>query len=251
MRNSIGNKNLALLNDRCGSANEYTEDSYFATIGGGTIMHTLGFSLLLVSAAIGGGVKTPPRWNFEDTAVGELPADWTATKTGEGEGSVWKVREDKTAPNGPKVLAQTSPDGPNPMFNLCVHNKFSAVDLDLSIAFRAIAGKKDQGGGPVWRFQDPKNYYIARMNPLEDNFRLYKVVDGKRIQLATADVTVDVRKWHTIRVVQRGEQIQCFLNGKKLLEAKDNAIQNAGKIGLWTKADAQTYFDNIVVRRPE
>src|ERR1019366_4600229 len=93
-------------------------------------------------------------------------------------------------------------------------------DLDLSVAFKAIAGKKDQGGGPVWRYQDAKNYYVVRMNPLEDNFRLYKVVDGKRIQLATSkdDVVAAPDKWHTIRVVHVGDRIECYFNGKKLLE---------------------------------
>jgi len=206
---------------------------------------------MFVAASMGGDKKTPPRWDFEDATVGKLPADWMATQSGEGKGSDWKVLDDKTAPKGAKVLAQTSPDGPNALFNLCVFGKYSVIDLDLSVAFKSVAGKKDQGGGPVWRYQDPKNYYVVRMNPLEDNFRLYKFVDGKRIQLATADVTAESGKWHTIRVVHKGDQIQCFLNGKKLLEAKDDTIKGTGKIGLWTKADAQTYFDDVVIRRPE
>ena len=211
-------------------------------------MHALGLSLIVVTATLGGGAQPPPQWDFEDAAVGKLPADWTATQTGEGKGSVWKVLEDKTAPKGAKVLAQTSPDGPATLFNLCIADKAKIADLDLSVAFKAVAGKKDQGGGPVWRYQDAKNYYVVRMNPLEDNFRLYKVVAGKRIQLATTkdDVVTPANQWHTIRVVHQGDRIECYVNGKKMLEARDDTFKE-GKVGLWTKADAQTYFDDLAV----
>ena len=101
-------------------------------------MHTLGLSLMLASAALGGGKDALPAWDFEDATVGKLPADWTATQTGEGKGSVWKVLEDKTAPKGPKVLAQTSPDGPAALFNLCVADKTKIADVDFSIAFKAF-----------------------------------------------------------------------------------------------------------------
>ena len=110
------------------------------------------------------------------------------------------------------------------------------------------AGDGDQGGGPVWRYQDKDNYYVCRMNPLEDNFRLYKVVGGKRIQLQTKDVKAPTGQWHTIRVVHMGKKIQCYLNGKLLLEAEDDAIPGAGVVGLWTKADAQTYFADVQIK---
>lgn len=201
--------------------------------------------LLLLLPGFGDDKVT--RWDFEAAAVGKLPAGWTAAKTGKGEGSVWKIAEDKTAPKGPKVLFQTA-ESPASLFNLCVADKSSFTGLDLSVSFKAVAGKKDQGGGPLWRYQDADNYYLCRMNPLEDNFRLYKVVAGKRIQLATADITAAEGKWHTIRVVHKGDTIRCYFEGKMLLEAKDDAIKSGGKIGVWTKADAQTYFDDIVVR---
>lgn len=208
-------------------------------------------ALLMMVATVAGDEKKVTAWDFEAAAVGKLPADWSAVKTGKGEGSVWKIVEDKTAPKGPKALAQTSPNGPGSLFNLCVADKSSFTDLDLSISFKAIAGKKDQGGGPVWRYKDANNYYVVRMNPLEDNFRLYKVVEGKRIQLATADVTAAEGKWHAIRVVQKGTRIQCYFAGKMHFDVKDDTLKEAGKIGLWTKADAQTAFDDIVVRKAE
>src|SRR5437879_3183976 len=109
-------------------------------------------------------------WNFEIAKVGELPPGWIATKTGEGPGSVWKIIEDPSAPAGNKVLAQTSPDGPNALFNLCLCTTTKYTDLDLKISLKPRDGKLDQGGGPVWRCQDNDNYYIARLNPLEHDF---------------------------------------------------------------------------------
>jgi hypothetical protein len=218
------------------------------TLFGETNMNAI--CVMLMVAGITAGDKGT-RFDFADAAVGKLPPGWTATQTGKGEGSVWKVLEDKTAPKGPKVLAQTASEQPNAFFNLCVADKSNFKDLDLSVSFKAIAGKKDQGGGPVWRYKDANNYYIARMNPLEDNFRLYKVVDGKRIQLATVDVTAAAGKWHTIRIVQKGNRIQTWFNGKMYHDVTDDTFTEAGKIGLWSKADAQTYFADIVVRKPE
>jgi Domain of Unknown Function (DUF1080) len=205
--------------------------------------------VLMLISSITGDAKMTTRFDFQDATVGKLPADWTATQTGKGEGSVWKVVVAAGAPKGKKALAQTAANAPGGLFNLCIADKSKFGDLDMSVAFKAIAGEKDQGGGPVWRFKDAKNYYVARMNPLEDNFRLYKVVDGKRIQLATTkdDVKADPKKWHTIRVVHVGDRIECYFNGKKLLEAKDDSFKEAGKIGLWTKADAQTYFNDLAV----
>jgi hypothetical protein len=180
-------------------------------------------------------------WNLAKARIGELPEGWVAAKTGQGPGSQWNVVEDATAPGG-RALAQTSSQGPNPLFNLCIDERKSYRDAVVAVSFKAVAGKKDQGGGPVWRYQDANNYYVARMNPLEDNYRVYKVVNGKRVQLGSADVKVRSGEWHRLRVVQKSDQIQCYLDGKLYLDVKDSSIKDAGKVGLWTKADAQTHF---------
>ncbi len=134
------------------------------------------------------------------------------------------------------------------MFNLCVAEDTSFKDGELSVAFKAIKGEKDQGGGIVWRYQDANNYYVARMNPLEDNFRVYKVVDGKRSkEFQDAEVKVPTGEWHTLKVQVAGDRIECFVDGKKYLDVKDESITKAGKVGLWTKADAQTYFNQFRV----
>lgn len=121
------------------------------------------------------------------------------------------------------------------------------TDLELTVSFKAVKGETDQGGGPVWRYKDANNYYIARMNPLEDNFRVYKVVGGKRSQLGSAEAEAPAGKWHSIRIVHKGDHIQCYLNGKRQLDVKDETFKDAGKIGLWTKADAVTSFDDLTV----
>jgi hypothetical protein len=185
-------------------------------------------------------------FHFDKSDVDKLPAGWQATHTGKGEGSIWKVVADKTAPSkSGYALAQTA-ESPGAYFNLCVCDKATAKDVELQVSFKAIRGKADQGGGVVWRYQDADNYYIARMNPLEDNFRVYKVIAGKRIQLNTKEgLKVPAGEWHTLSIKHQGDKIECSLDGTKHLDATDAAITNAGKVGLWTKADAQTYFDGL------
>ncbi len=189
------------------------------------------------------------RLALEAAKIGELPAGWSTAKTGEGPGGVWAVVEDATAPEG-KALAQTSDQGPNPLFCLCIADGTSFKDFDLTVSFKAVAGKRDQGGGPVWRYRDANNYYIARMNPLEDNYRVYKVVNGKRTQLGSADVKIPAGEWQTLRVVHNGDRIRCYLGDRLHLDVNDETFKDAGKVGLWTKADAQTRFAGLRVTTP-
>ncbi len=183
--------------------------------------------------------------DFEGDTTGAAPRHWTVTKTGAGEGSVWKIAEDATAPKGSKVLAQTA-ESPGAMFNLCVADGTNFKDVEVSVAFKAVKGKNDQGGGIVWRYIDANNYYVARYNPLEDNYRLYHVVAGKRTQFGgKEDLKMKEGQWHTLKVKMVGDAITCSLNGKVEIEAKDSTYTKAGQVGLWTKADAQTYFDDF------
>jgi hypothetical protein len=187
-------------------------------------------------------------FTFGKDDVGKVPSGWKADKTGKGEGSVWKVVADNTAPSKKGyALAQTA-EGPSPLFNLCVAEGTNYQDVEVSVAFKAIKGKIDQGGGIVWRYQDANNYYIARMNPLESNYRVYKVVAGKRTQLETKEgLKIPAGEWHTLKIKMTGDQIECYLDDEKELEAKDATIKGAGQVGLWTKADAQTHFDEFRV----
>jgi hypothetical protein len=139
------------------------------------------------------------------------------------------------------------PEGADSGYNLAIVEKIAVKDVDLSVKLRANGGKNDQGGGIVWRYKDEKNYYVCRINPLEGNYRVYKVVDGKRTQLQSADVNTEADKWYALRVVMTDNQMICYLDGKKLLEASDDTIKDAGMVGVWTKADAATSFDNVSV----
>jgi hypothetical protein len=193
--------------------------------------------------------ERPKVYRFGKEDLGKVPGGWKSAKTGKGAGSKWQVVADKTGPSKTShVLAQTAA-GPRALFNLCTLGKSSERDVEISVFFKAVKGDLDQGGGIVWRYQDPDNYYIARMNPLEDNFRLYKVVAGKRIQLATTkdDIKIPAGTWHKITIRHIGEHIECFLDGKKLLDANDKTFTDPGQVGLWTKADAQTRFDEFTV----
>lgn len=185
--------------------------------------------------------------SFQNVQVGQLPPGWVAAKTGHGPENVWKVVEDQTAPGGSKVLAQTSSEGRGSVFNLCVAERTSYADVDLSTSFKAVAGDGDQGGGLIWRYQDLDNYYVVRMNPIEENYRVYKVVGGRRKQLGSSDVKIPTGTWHTLRVVHEGNRIQCYVDGKEYLNVSDDTIKAGGKIGLWTKADAQTRFTDVKV----
>ena len=207
-----------------------------------TLTALLGTSLLVTAQDKERGFQ------FGKGDVGKVPTGWKADKTGKGEGSVWKVVEDKTAPSkGGYALAQTA-EGPSSLFNVCVAEDTKYKDVELSVAFKAIAGKRDQGGGFVWRYQDANNYYICRMNPLEENYRVYKVTNGRRsAEFQDAEAKVPLNEWHVLKVKMAGDHIECFLDGKKYLDVKDDSIKEAGKVGLWTKADAQTYFDDFKV----
>jgi hypothetical protein len=179
-------------------------------------------------------------WKFDDAPVGTLPRGFTQ-EVGE-----WKVVADPTAPSGKNVLAQVAKSS-TPTFNITLIGDTNYQDVDITVRFKSVDGETDQGGGVVWRAKDAKNYYIARYNPLENNYRVYKVEAGKRTQLGTIKIERN-EGWHTLRVTMAGDHIECYYDGKKYLDAKDTTFKEAGKIGLWTKADAQTHFDDLTVQ---
>ncbi len=176
-------------------------------------------------------------WNFDADKAGEA-AKGFSTEVGE-----WKVVADDSAPSKSNALAQTAKNSGS-TFNLALVADSNFKDVAVSVQMKAIAGDEDQGGGIVWRAKDAKNYYIARFNPLEDNYRLYKVVEGRRIQLGSADIKA-APGWHTLKVEMIGDHIECHFDEKKHLDAKDDTFKDAGKIGLWSKADAQSRFDDL------
>jgi hypothetical protein len=202
--------------------------------------------VVLAGAAVWAAEGKERAFKFSKADVGKVPKGWKAEKTGKGEGSVWTVVEDDTAPSkSGYVLAQTA-ESPNAVFNLCVAQDANYKDVELSVAFKAVAGKNDQGGGFVWRYQDHNNYYVCRMNPLEDNYRVYKVVGGTRTQLGGKEgVKVPTGEWHRLKVEVKGNKMEGYLDSKQIWEITDDTYQSAGKVGLWSKSDAQTHFDEF------
>lgn len=177
------------------------------------------------------------------TTLWTFDGDAPAMTTGDG---TWKAVPAPDAPSPPRVLAQEASNDES-VFNVALLDGTSRADLELDVKLKAIAGEYDQGGGLVWRAKDVNNYYIARFNPLEDNFRLYKVVDGVRTQLASAKAD-PTPGWHAMRVTMKGDSIECLLDGKVRVSANDATFKDAGRFGLWTKADARTQFDDLSVR---
>jgi hypothetical protein len=156
----------------------------------------------------------------------------------------WKVVETEKAKSAPHVLGQLMGKGAEHAYKTVLINGTSASDIDLQVSFLSIDGKADMGGGLIWRAADDRNYYLTRANPLEQNIRIYRVVKGVRHMLNNFDQTIDVRHWHTLRVVNRGCRIEVFYDEKRVFDLCDNAFTQ-GQVGLWTKSDAVTYFDDL------
>ncbi len=207
-------------------------------------------AILLVSFLLSPAAGRKLFIDFEKYGKGSFPADFISTFTGSGRPGIWKVVEDETAPSPTKVLAQLSMRNFGYHFNLAVVKGYEFSDLRLTVYFKAVRGREDRGGGPVWRYRDADNYYIARANPLEDNFRVYKVVNGIRKMLASVRLKITSGQWHRIDIENIGDEIKCYYDGKLYLHVRDSTFRS-GKVGLWTKADAVTYFDNLTVEEVE
>jgi 3-keto-disaccharide hydrolase len=186
--------------------------------------------------------------DFDASAVGILPTGFSGAVTGGGGPASWVVVEDFTAPSGGKVLAQTSTDKTSFRFPLCVYEGFTASDVTVSVNFKSISGTVDQAAGLVARYRDKDNYYVVRANALENNVRLYKIERGNRKQFAGANVKVPSGEWQTLALEVKGTHFWVLLNDTLLFEADDATFKNAGKVGLWTKADSVTYFDDLRVK---
>ena len=173
------------------------------------------------------------RFLFDEDPLGFIARGFSA-----GQGT-WHVVEGDTG----NVFAQLAKNA-KPVFNITLLNDSTARDLDMAVRLKSVAGLYEQGGGLVWRAHDTRNYYLCRYNPLDGSLRLYKVVDGARSLLQNADAG-KAQGWHSMGVAMTSDHIECFLNGKRLLAHDDGSLRSAGKIGLWTQADAQTEFDHL------
>jgi len=173
------------------------------------------------------------KWDFQADVVGQSPAGFRAAV------GAWTIADD----GGKHVLAQTARNEDS-VFNVTIRGDILYSDVDVSVRLKAVKGIVDQGGGIIWRVKNAKTYYLARFNPLEDSFRVYKVLDGKRIQLGSVKAPGDTN-WHTLRVTMKGAAIDAALDSDVHIKLEDNTIRGYGRIGLWTKSDAQSYFDDL------
>jgi hypothetical protein len=185
-------------------------------------------------------------FSFENEAIGKLPAGFFADATGKAQSIKWSIVDD----NSNKIVAQQAINSGS-CYNLLVFDKYAYQNFKASVKIKAVSGEEDQGGGLVWRYVDKDNYYIARYNPLENNFRFYKVVNGNRKQLKSIDSEIKSGEWFTMTVEMNGNNISCSLDGNKMIETSDDTFNSAGQIGFWTKADAVTFFDDLEITKIE
>jgi hypothetical protein len=199
-------------------------------------------TLLIASlaATLGAAVSSADTVNFDHLKTGAAPPGWTATQTGSGSAK-WSVEKDDSAPSQPNVLKQSG----EATFPVCIKNDTNLQDGFVEAKFKPIAGKEDQAGGVIWRVQDSNNYYIARANALEDNVTIYHTINGKRVGFKNINTKVTSGVWHTLRVDFEGNKFTVSFDGKKVIEANDESFKEAGKVGVWTKADSVTLFDNF------
>jgi len=184
-------------------------------------------------------------WNFDADLPGTLPKDFVVGTLVDGRpAGEWKVLQTDRAKSSPQVLAQLMGKGFEHAYKVVLINGIMASDVDLQVSFLPIEGKADMGGGLIWRAADDRNYYLTRANPLEQNIRIYRVVKGIRHLLQNFDQTIHLNQWHTLHVVNRGCKIQVLYDEKPVFDLCDQAF-TTGRIGLWTKSDAVTYFDDL------
>jgi len=183
---------------------------------------------------------------IEKMDVGSAPADFDFARTGQGGPGRWAVVADTTAAGG-RAIEQTSTEATDYRFPLAIHKPSSAKNVEVAVRFKPIAGKIDQAGGIAVRLRDADNYYVVRANALEDNVRFYRVVRGKREQLAGSNTKVSSNEWHTLGLKAEGDRFTVTFDGKELFSATDRTFSAAGKVALWTKADSVTRFDRIEI----
>jgi hypothetical protein len=192
------------------------------------------FAGLIATAAFG------TTENFDSAKTGAPPAGWTTTQTGGGSAK-WSVEKDESAPSKPHVLKQSG----EATFPVCIKDDTKLKDGFVDVKFKPVAGKEDQAGGVIWRCKDKDNYYIARANALEDNVTIYHTIGGRRVAFKSINTKVTSGVWHTLRVDFAGKDFKVTFDGHKVIEASDDSFSDAGKVGVWTKADSITLFDDF------
>lgn len=208
---------------------------------------------LMVLALAGVSTRTI---NFDSAAPGAVPAGWTIAMTRPGSPAKWEILKDPTAPSQPNVFAQVSKDRNHGRLALAILSNVNIQDGDLSVKLKPVSGAEDRSGGLVWRYRDANNYYVVRANALENNVELYKVEGGKRTALAVKGAPpavygvshpVPANQWSVLKVQFHGPLFSVYFNHRRLFQVTDGTFRGPGPVGLWTKADAVTYFDDFSI----
>src|SRR5262249_26123482 len=209
-------------------------------------MNKLGTTIMAatMAATLVGAQKV----SFDDMKTGAPPPGWTATQTGSGTAK-WTIEKDQSGQRKPNVLKQSG----QATFPFCFKNDTNIKDGFVEVKFKPVSGKEDQAGGVIWRVQDANNFFVFRANANENNAVLYKTVNGKRTPLDIVGrkggygvkETVASGQWHTLRVEFAGNHFKAYYDGKHLFDVEDNTFTDAGKVGVWTKADSVTLFDDF------
>jgi hypothetical protein len=184
-------------------------------------------------------------WNFDADRPGEQPAGFSFGLTGSGARGRWEIKADPGVPSGGQVLAQLDADDTDFRFPIAVADAVQPADVRVSVRCKMVFGVVDQACGLVVRYQDENNYFITRANALEGNIRLYYVRDGKRRQLASWSGEVKAGVWHDYAFAAQGDRLHVFWNGTRIIDHRDATFSQGGRIGVWTKADSVTYFDDL------
>lgn len=217
---------------------------------------TLLTSFALVSVALTAAVSAGTTIiDFAADKDGQPAMGFACARTGTGRTGIWKIVQDTVGAQARNVLAQVDADTADNRFPVCVRDDVTTADVDLSVKFRPVSGGVDQAAGLVWRYKDVNNYYIVRANALEDNVVLYKVQNGKRIDLPLVGkgrtyggkAPVPKKQWSTLRVTAVGKTFTVFLNDAQLFTVEDTTFTEPGRVGVWTKADSVTYFTDLSI----
>lgn len=197
-------------------------------------------TVAVLGTVIASGSAVAETVSFDTDAVGNVPAGWKAGVTGRG-APVWEVRTEPSAPSRPNVLQQSG----SGTFPWIVRPDLSLENGRLEVKFKPLSGRQDQAGGLVWRWKDGDDYYVARANALENNVSLYYTQNGRRNTLKYVEAPVAGNTWHVLQVEFEGTLIRVALDGKVYIELDDDHIKGSGAVGLWTKADSVTAFDDF------
>lgn len=180
--------------------------------------------------------------------AGAAPPNFAFTLTGDGPVTAWRVVADASAA-AQKAIAQTTADQIDNRFLVAVYEPIAAADVDVTVHLKPIAGRSDQGGGLVVRFQSPDDYYVLRADALENAVGFYRVVNGSPRQIKGVTAGVTPNRWHALRLRAEGDRFMISFDRKQLFTVEDRTFTKPGNVALWTTAGSVTYFDSITINR--